>query len=94
MDLGLKCMLAKKIYIESHEGLMSSDISLDIDGDRVSVKNELKSWKSLKSLEEFRAGTVFVRRTKWGGEVTVLPFKESAPYKCRFDKENYDPRRS
>lgn len=86
--MGVDVSQAKEIVVISHEGLISAEIELEVDGKPMCVKNEPRAWEALKVALDFGVNIV-VHRKMYGGEIRKQAFRDSAMYLCRFDKARY-----
>lgn len=74
--------------ILAHEGVICNTIDVQISNEEtdekftISFNNQLGSWKTLKTISEFRA--VNYERHLYGGKIESCKYVDSAPYKHRF----------
>lgn len=76
--------------IVSHEGTISSTIAVRVTNENtgedfhLGLKNELKAWKLLKTLSDFRS--VIYERHTYEGEIQSCNYTDSAPFLHRFPR--------
>ena len=77
--------------VNSFEGMIANNLSIKYISnffhteETVSMPNENSSWEFLKWANESNRATVFIAKHLNNGNVEVVPFGESAPYKHRFN---------
>ena len=79
------------ITIKSHEGCISSTLDIEYrtrtkDVERLSLKNDIKTWTFLKNINKQTYVNVLMESSYWNGDVKTIPYKDSLPYQHRFGK--------
>jgi hypothetical protein len=77
------CSRLSKITLVEHEGVISDTLTVKINGELMSLRNNPESWKWLK-LNLDHGAKVMVERSLWDGTVQCFDWKGSPSYIYRF----------
>ena len=95
INKGVRLWFGDKIIIESSPNCISSSISIEYScnffnamDEHIALSNNIQSWNFLKwCSEQEKVNVMYQEWDKDGENCNFIPFKESIPYRYRFDND-------